>query len=165
MTTGINRVEYNLLNDVAFDPKFKPLYPILEHIFDVLRQSRTRTGGDEDLVADIEVAAVSEDGGNRSNRFIRDEVDNLHSLVVEKKRVDYRDDIDKLWNALSEIKPPKDYRDEISLLFDAVADLKRKADHKDEIDELKSQVDLLKTSNRTALQLIQEMTERYDSGT
>lgn len=103
-----------------------------------------RTGGSEDFVADTEATVVSNDGGNRTNRFLRDEIDNLWSHILENKKKDYKSDIDELRDMFYDLKRSVRPVD-TSFLENQIADLKRQ--------------------NSFLRQLVYEIIERYDSGT
>lgn len=51
-----------------------------------LNQLWLRTGGNVDVISDIEVQQTAEDGGNRTYRRYRDEIDELTGLIAEQKR-------------------------------------------------------------------------------
>lgn len=51
-----------------------------------LNQLWVRTGGNIDLISDIEVSQTLEDGGNRTYRRYRDEIDDLQGQLAEQKR-------------------------------------------------------------------------------
>ena len=47
----IDRLNRQLLDEIAFREDWKPIYQALNHLFDLMRQTRTRTGGDVDIVS------------------------------------------------------------------------------------------------------------------
>lgn len=51
-----------------------------------LNQLWIRTGGSVDLISDIEASQTGEDGGNRTYRRFRDEIDDLQGMIAEQKR-------------------------------------------------------------------------------
>ena len=55
-------------------------------LIDVINQVYQRIGGPVDVIADIEVQQTGEDGGNRTYRRFRDEIDDLHGQIAEQKR-------------------------------------------------------------------------------
>ena len=63
-----------------------PAKVAISHLYEIIRQLRDRTGGDVDVIQNIEVFQVTEDGGNRSNRFLIDRVSELENVASEAKR-------------------------------------------------------------------------------
>lgn len=55
----IDRLNRQLLDEIAFREDWKPIYQALNHLFDLVRQTRTRTGGDSDLVASIDAISAT----------------------------------------------------------------------------------------------------------
>lgn len=53
----------------------------------VLNQLYIRTGGPNDTISDIEVTQIAEDGGNRSYRRHRDEIQSLNGDIAQLKRL------------------------------------------------------------------------------
>lgn len=51
-----------------------------------LNQLWTRTGGSSDLIADLEVTQVAEDGGNRSTRHLKDDIYEVETRLADLKR-------------------------------------------------------------------------------
>lgn len=103
-----------------------------------------RSGGATDTIENTEAAVVANDGGNRSTRYIKDEIANLWSHIAENKTKDPRAEIQRLDERIDTLKT-RSNRDEIDMLYNLIADLKRQ--------------------NRTLTQLVNELTERIDSGT
>ena len=139
----IDRLQDHLLDELAFRED-DTIYNAFKHVFDLLRQTRNRTGGDTDLIADNEVAVISQDGGNRSIiRMLRDKVDELESLIIESEK-------------------PKNYDAELSELSDRIAQLGRRRipDSQDVFDLIMS----LRRQNRLLESKIHELETRIDSG-
>lgn len=65
------------------DPEIGPVVLYLNRFLHDLRE---RTGGGVDLIENLEVSQTTEDGGNRTNRFFRDEIDVLHGDIAQLKR-------------------------------------------------------------------------------
>lgn len=51
MAVDVDSIQHNLLDEIAFREDLDPVYKICKHIFDILRQTRERTGGPSDLVS------------------------------------------------------------------------------------------------------------------
>lgn len=51
-----------------------------------LNQLWIRSGGNVDLIAEVEATQVAEDGGNRTHRCYRDEIDALEGELAQLKR-------------------------------------------------------------------------------
>lgn len=61
MAVDVDSLQQNLLDEIAFRQDLDPVYKICKHLFDVLRQTRQRTGGDVDEVSSIDQAVNAED--------------------------------------------------------------------------------------------------------
>lgn len=96
----------------------------VEHLKWVAYQLRERTGGGVDLVADIGVQQVTEDGGNRTYRRFLDDIDDINGRITLLKRQNRN-----LENEIAEIK---------SLLLQTKS-ASRLAEQK--INELESRID------------------------
>ena len=57
-----------------------------KQLADLVNQLYVRTGGSTDLIQDLEVSQTGEDGGNRTYRRFRDEIDDLYSHIVQLKK-------------------------------------------------------------------------------
>ena len=57
MPVNVDRLNEQLLNDIAFRAEWRPIYGALKHIFDILNQNRRRTGGDDDIISAVEITA------------------------------------------------------------------------------------------------------------
>lgn len=86
MAVDVDSLQENLLDEIAFRPDLDPVYKICKHLFDVLRQTRNRTGGSDDFVSDLEASQTSENGGNRNFRRWEDQIQEVIGLLVEVKR-------------------------------------------------------------------------------
>ena len=104
------------------DPEIGPVIRYLHRYLHAL--SVTLDNGN--AIDDLQVQQTAEDGGNRTNRFLRDEIDELKSHVVQVKKQ----------NRLLE----------------------------QELYELKYLVSQTKHLSRQAEQNINDLTERFDSG-
>jgi predicted RNase H-like nuclease (RuvC/YqgF family) len=125
MGQDVNRIPFNIIpTKWAFDPE---IGPFIRELLEILNQSRSRTGGDNDTVADLELINTLNDGGNRTYRR-------------------YNDEIQELSNQLSEIK-------------------RKNRSLEQKIDLLEESFDRQRRAIRTAEQNVNELTERYDSGT
>lgn len=58
---NVDRLNEQLLNDVAFREDWKPLYRAFKHLFDIINQNRRRTGGDVDIVGTSQAQIEAED--------------------------------------------------------------------------------------------------------
>lgn len=72
----IDRLNRQLLDEIAFREDWKPIYQALNHLFDLLRQTRTRTGGDVDQIANQQIrellpwfSVANESGINKQYDF------------------------------------------------------------------------------------------------
>ena len=83
---NIDSIMFQLIDEVNKNPEWRPIYDALQNIALIIDQTRTRTGGDTDLIADTESSVTSQDGGNRSYRVFRDEIDELHGALVEAQK-------------------------------------------------------------------------------
>ena len=54
---NVDRLNEQLLNDIAFRAEWRPIYQALKHLFDILNQNRRRTGGDDDIISAVEITA------------------------------------------------------------------------------------------------------------
>jgi predicted RNase H-like nuclease (RuvC/YqgF family) len=57
MPVNVDRLNEQLLNDIAFRAEWRPIYQALKHLFDILNQNRRRTGGDDDIISAVEITA------------------------------------------------------------------------------------------------------------
>lgn len=57
MPVNVDRLNEQLLNDIAFRDDWRPIYKALKHLFDVTNQNRRRIGGDNDIISAVEITA------------------------------------------------------------------------------------------------------------
>lgn len=107
-----------------------------------------RTGGGVDKIEDIEVTQVGEDGGNRTQRRVRDELDEMRDNLAQVKRQN-RVLEQSLHDAIDSIeKVSRRSRLAEQLLNDALETISQ-----------------IKRNSRLTEQKIIELTERHDNGT
>ena len=83
---NVDAVQRSLLREIRKREDWMPIYEAFKHIMDNLDQQRDRSGGDVDLIADTEGAVVSHDGGNRTYRVFRDDIDALQGALIEAQK-------------------------------------------------------------------------------
>lgn len=129
------------------DPELRPFF---EYFIRWAHDIWLRTGGGVDVVEDTEVSLTTQDGGNRTNRYLRDEIDDLKGRIEE-------------------IRKPRDYTQEI---LDIINSQKRQT--RQEVEQeptiikntyLTEKYESLKRHTRTLEQKINELEERLDNGT
>lgn len=69
------------------DPELRGYF---EYLTQFLHDLLQRTGGGNDDIADLELTVVSQDGGNRTYRFLEDEIQDLKASIAELKRKNQR---------------------------------------------------------------------------
>lgn len=116
----------------------------------------TRTGGPVNVVENIEVTQVTEDGGNRTNRFLIDDIQRLEDRINEIKRRDNAQEIDCIKEQLELIRMPRHRESD--------PEPERRAPKQDH-SELYELIAQLKRQNRTLENKVNELEERLDSGT
>lgn len=147
------------------DPELRPFY---EFLLRFLHDIWLRTGGGVDLVEDLEASQTTENGGNRSTRFQRDEIDKLWAHITElKKPVDLRPEIQALSDQLSQLKRSiSTVEQEIYTLKEDISKTTRSTRHYGQtVIELEDLIIQQKKVSKTTEQKVNELTERYDSGT
>jgi len=145
-------------NKVLFDQELRPYF---EYLHRFLHDLWERTGAGDDLIADLEADTTSADGGNRTNRFLQDEVEDIKGKLTELRRDRYRDDICLLENQISDLKRQnRRLEQEVLALKEQQAKAPRRLEQLIyEVAEREA-----KRATRRAEQLIDELTERHDIG-
>jgi hypothetical protein len=182
----VDSIPFHLIpKEWAFDAeKGEFLRTVLERLYGL----RERTGGDDDVIQNIEITQVTQDGGNRTYRRYRDELDELQSQIVELKKTNrYRDDIDYLQSQISEIKKGYRFDESMQCLSDQIAESKRQNKlslsliddikqlfeqrksiavnrAEQETHELRNELFNQKRLNRSLEQRVFELEQRIDSG-
>ena len=88
MAVDVDSIQQNLLDEIAFRQDLDPVYKICKHLFDVLRQTRERTGGSVDNVSSIDQSVNAEDSRRMSEiRQITKKVRTLE-LALDKASSD-----------------------------------------------------------------------------
>lgn len=116
----------------------------------------TRTGGPVNVVENIEVTQVTEDGGNRTSRFLIDDIQRLEDRINELRRRDNTQEIDYIKEQLELIRMPRHRESDPEPV--------RRVPKKDQ-SELYELIAQLKRQNRTLENKVNELEERLDSGT
>lgn len=136
---------YPIPKELQQNPVTRKYFEDLERF---LHDVWARTGGGIDVIADIEVQQVGEDGGNRTQRRVRDELDEIRDNLAQVKRQ----------NRVLE--------QALNSAIDSIEKVSRRSRLSEQLlNDALEKISQTKRNSRLTEQKIVELTERHDNGT